>query len=66
VKLKVFYAADGDCLLLTSGDGRHALIDGGRSTSFQKVTWPAIQGAASAPSAMAVKPARHRLTVNGC
>jgi hypothetical protein len=44
VKLKVFFAADGDCLLLTSGDGRNALIDGGRSASFQKVAWPVIQG----------------------
>jgi hypothetical protein len=43
MKLKVFYASDGDCLLLTSSDGRTALIDGGRSTSFQKVTWPELQ-----------------------
>jgi hypothetical protein len=43
VKLKVFYASDGDCLLLTSSDGRNALIDGGRSASFQKVTWPELQ-----------------------
>jgi beta-lactamase superfamily II metal-dependent hydrolase len=43
VKLKVFFASDGDCLLLTSGDGRHALIDGGRSASFQKQAWPALR-----------------------
>jgi hypothetical protein len=46
VKLKVFFASDGDCLLLTSGDGRHALIDGGRSGSFEKETWPVLQGLA--------------------
>ena len=40
MKLKVFYASDGDCLLLESSDGHHALIDGGRSASFQKVAWP--------------------------
>jgi hypothetical protein len=43
VKLKVFFASDGDCLLLSSSDGRHALIDGGRSASFQKQTWPLLQ-----------------------
>jgi beta-lactamase superfamily II metal-dependent hydrolase len=43
VKLKVFYATDGDCLLLTSRDGRHALIDGGRSGSFQDQTWPHLR-----------------------
>jgi hypothetical protein len=43
MKLKVFFASDGDCLLLTSGDGRHALIDGGRSGTFQKETWPVLQ-----------------------
>ena len=43
MKLKVFVASDGDCLLLSSSDGRHALIDGGRSGSFQKHAWPVIQ-----------------------
>ena len=43
MKLKVFYASDGDCLLLESSDGHHALIDGGRSASFQKVAWPELQ-----------------------
>ena len=43
MKLKVFYASDGDCLLLESGDGHHALIDGGRSASFQKIAWPELQ-----------------------
>jgi beta-lactamase superfamily II metal-dependent hydrolase len=45
MKLKVFFATDGDCLLLTSGDGRHALIDGGRSGSFRSQTWPFLQSA---------------------
>ena len=39
MKLKVFYATDGDCLLLTSGDGHHALIDGGRTGSFREQAW---------------------------
>lgn len=43
MKLKVFYASDGDCLLLTSGDGHHALVDGGRGTSFREQTWPVLQ-----------------------
>jgi hypothetical protein len=43
VKLKVFFASDGDCLLLSSRDGRHALIDGGRSGTFEKETWPVLQ-----------------------
>lgn len=43
MKLKVFFASDGDCLLLTSSDGRNALIDGGRSGTFQKVAWPVVQ-----------------------
>jgi hypothetical protein len=43
VKLKVFYATDGDCLLLTSSDGHHALIDGGRTKSFREQTWATLQ-----------------------
>ncbi len=35
MQLHVFNGADGDCLLLESGDGHLMLIDGGRSTSFQ-------------------------------
>lgn len=34
MKLHVFDAADGDCMVLESGDGRLMLIDGGRSGSF--------------------------------
>jgi beta-lactamase superfamily II metal-dependent hydrolase len=43
VKLKVFFAGDGDCLLLTSADGHHALIDGGRTDPFRKNAWPLLQ-----------------------
>lgn len=43
MKLKVFYATDGDCLMLTSSDGHHALIDGGRSGSFREQTWGELQ-----------------------
>jgi hypothetical protein len=43
VKLRVFFAGDGDCLLLTSKDGRHALIDGGRGESFETLTWPVLR-----------------------
>jgi beta-lactamase superfamily II metal-dependent hydrolase len=43
VKLKAFFATDGDCLLLTSGDGHHALIDGGRTTSFREQAWGTLQ-----------------------
>ena len=43
MKLEVFFASDGDCLLLTSSDGHRALIDGGRSETFQKQTWPVLR-----------------------
>ena len=43
MKLKVFYATDGDCLLLTSSDGHHALIDGGRTGSFREQAWRVLQ-----------------------
>jgi hypothetical protein len=35
MKLTVFQSADGDCLLLESGDGKRMLIDGGRSASYR-------------------------------
>lgn len=40
MKLRVFHASDGDCLLLSSGDNtpRRILVDGGRQTSYQKNT----------------------------
>jgi beta-lactamase superfamily II metal-dependent hydrolase len=40
VKLRVFHASDGDCLLLSSSDStpRRILVDGGRRTSYQQNT----------------------------
>ncbi len=52
MKLEVFFAGDGDCLLLTSSDGHRALIDGGRSETFQKQTWPALQALEKADKAI--------------
>ena len=52
MKLKVFFASDGDCLLLTSRDGHHALIDGGRSGTFKKETWPVLKRLAAAGEAI--------------
>lgn len=34
MRLRVFKADKGDCLLLTSGDGRHVLVDGGMRRSY--------------------------------
>ncbi|HKP17616.1 MAG TPA: MBL fold metallo-hydrolase [Gaiellaceae bacterium] len=48
MKLRVFYATDGDCLLLTSSDKRHLLVDGGRGDSFETQTWPVLQALAKA------------------
>ncbi len=48
MKLKVFYATDGDCLLLTSGDDHHALIDGGRAGSFRAQTFETLKQLAGA------------------
>lgn len=41
MKLTVFHATDGDCLLLSSG-GKNVLIDGGRTASFDDFTKPAL------------------------
>jgi hypothetical protein len=41
MRLTAFHATDGDCLLLSSG-GKHVLIDGGRTASFDKYTKPAL------------------------
>lgn len=48
MKLKVFFAKDGDCLLLTSVDDRHVLVDGGRSSSFEQHARPVLQSMADA------------------
>ena len=42
MRLEVFHAADGDCLLLSSG-GHHVLIDGGRAGTFADNTQPRLQ-----------------------
>lgn len=44
MKLTVFHAGDGDCLLLSSVDDppRHVLVDGGRKGTYEKHTRPAI------------------------
>lgn len=43
MKLRAFHGADGDCLLLTSGDGEHALlVDGGRSGAFARNASPVL------------------------
>lgn len=46
MKLTVFHAADGDCLLLESADHppRRLLVDGGRSESFQRNTRGVLSG----------------------
>lgn len=43
MRLEAFHAADGDCLLLTSADGHHLLVDGGRAGSFAENTHPRLQ-----------------------
>ena len=48
MRLRVFFAGDGDCLLLTTGDGRHVLVDGGRSGTFAEHTRPHLAELAAA------------------
>lgn len=43
MRLEVFHASDGDCLLLTSADGHHMLVDGGRSGTFVDNCQPRLQ-----------------------
>ena len=50
MRLEVFHAADGDCLLLSSGDGQHVLVDGGRASTFAANTQPRLQELAHAGS----------------
>ena len=42
MKLRVFQSDKGDCMLLTSSDGRHVLIDGGMSASYREHAAPAL------------------------
>ncbi|GAA4405477.1 hypothetical protein GCM10023168_19190 [Fodinibacter luteus] len=48
MRLEVFHAADGDCLLLSSADGHHLLVDGGRSATFADHTEPRLRELAGA------------------
>ncbi len=43
MKLTVFPSANGDCLLLTSKDGRHVLIDGGMPSSYRRYVGPRLE-----------------------
>jgi hypothetical protein len=52
MRLEVFHAADGDCLLLSSGDGHHLLVDGGRAGTFADNTQPRLQELALAGEAI--------------
>lgn len=48
MKLRVFQSGKGDCLLLTSGDGRHMLVDGGMPDAFAAHVSPALADMAEA------------------
>ena len=48
MRLRVFHAGDGDCLLLTTADGRHVLVDGGRTGTFQENARPQLAELAAA------------------
>jgi hypothetical protein len=44
MRLRTFFAGSGDCLLLTSAEGRHVLIDGGPSRrSFEERVQPTME-----------------------
>jgi beta-lactamase superfamily II metal-dependent hydrolase len=42
MKLTVFQSEKGDCMLLTSADGRHMLVDGGMRTSYAEHVAPVL------------------------
>jgi beta-lactamase superfamily II metal-dependent hydrolase len=42
MKLKVFQSGKGDCLLLTSKDGHHMLVDGGMPAAYAEHVAPAL------------------------
>jgi beta-lactamase superfamily II metal-dependent hydrolase len=42
MKIRVFQSDKGDCLLITSGDGKRILVDGGMSTSYNQHVAPAL------------------------
>jgi len=47
MRLTVFQSADGDCLLVTSRDGKTLLVDGGRRDSFKNHVAPKLNQLAS-------------------
>ncbi len=48
MKLTIFQAADGDCLLLTGKDGKNLLVDGGRTGAFRENVAPDLGALAEA------------------
>ena len=48
MKLTVFPSEKGDCLLLTSKDGHHMLVDGGMSRSYRRYVAPRLEALGSA------------------
>jgi hypothetical protein len=42
MKIRVFQSDKGDCLLLTSGNGKRVLVDGGMTASYTKHVAPAL------------------------
>jgi hypothetical protein len=44
MKLTVFQAAQGDCLLITGQDGKHILADGGMKGSTSPISTAIISG----------------------
>jgi len=48
MKVEVFQSDKGDCLLLTSSDGKRVLVDGGMSSSFDTHVAPALGTIAAA------------------
>lgn len=52
MKLRIFQAGKGDCLLLTSSDGRSMLVDGGMPDAFAQHLSPALAQMADAGQAI--------------
>jgi hypothetical protein len=48
MRLKAFHAAAGQCLMLTSADGHHAMIDAGRAGTLDTLAWPVLRAMAEA------------------
>ena len=48
MKLRVFQSDKGDCLLITSKDGKRILADGGMSSSYSKHVTPTMKQLRSA------------------